>query len=408
VSADRGGRTGPERDRDARAAEELAELLDGPEAHATWGDEPAGEELAELLSLASSLREVPAPRPHAGFRTALRERLVTEADAAAEPTPAPSLLDQVRDRVTVLRRSVSLAAASAACALLLATVGVVVAAQHAQPGDLLYGLKQTTESLRLGFAGDEVSVGLLHLEIAERRLGEVDEGARTLPSSTLIDTLGAMDHHTERGADLLLDAYHLGGDAELLSELVGFVDRQRAGLNDVIGELPVEAVPFAYRSLDLLDRIEHELSLVLFEGCVPCADAAAGAVGSGGAAARCCPDSATEDDATAEEERSQLERRLDVTEIDEDEAAPTPGSRLRGVLPLDDDVELSEDLRDTVERTTNRVRDTTDRVRDTTDRVGDTVDDVGDELDETVDDLTDDLIDDLGGTVEDLTELLGD
>lgn len=390
MNADRGGTAGPTGGRDDRAAEQLAELLEEPHGVDGAADDLAESlvtdaELEELLSLASSLREVPAPRPGGSFRTALRERLVQETTrrAATSQSPRPSLLAELRDRIDLVRRSVSLAAASAACAVLIGAVGIVAAAQHAQPDDALYDLKRMTESVRIGFAGDEVQAGRLHLQLAERRLEEVVEGAGDLRSSAIIDALTEMDRHTERGGDLLLDAYHHRGETAVLSDLVAFVERQRHGLRGVIDALPIETVPFAHRSLDLLDRLEHEISQVLFQGCVPCSEGATGPVGSDADAGRCCTDATLQqpgDDGVTRDDGD----RSPGAEID-DEHVPAPGSRLRGIVPVDPDVELTDDLAETVEETGGELEDTVDE----SEELDDTVDDVVDEVDEPLDDLTD-------------------
>ncbi|HEX2029626.1 MAG TPA: DUF5667 domain-containing protein [Nitriliruptorales bacterium] len=245
------------------AIEELVVVLDG-------GDAGWASELDRLAYLAGALREVPVARPRPEFTRSLRATLVREAAEMlpATPTPAPS----VGERLARWRRSASLALASALSASTIGTAGMVAAAERSQPGDALYGAKRAGEQLRLSLASGAIETGRLHLAIAQRRLDEVVAGARTLAPTTLVDLLDAMDEASRRGAIDLLSVYDDTGDSTVLHELGRFVQQQRATLADIVDELPVEVVPFAQDSLEVVRRIEVQATALALAGCVPCDD----------------------------------------------------------------------------------------------------------------------------------------
>lgn len=272
-------------------SDDLARMLEAMEASEAAAPAPVGVredrgELGELVTLASALRSTTVEGPRSEFRDALRDRLRIEASqliaapaavtTAGAATPATSSLGEGwRGRFHTLRRSVALATASATGAFALGSVGMVAAAEHAQPGEALYGMKLASESVRRSLAADTAAIGRLELAFAERRLDEVVAGARTMSSDVLIDTLGAMDTHTRRGVDHMLDAYAQGGGSELLRDVSAFTARQRDGLISVGSELPMTVTPFVSASLDVLAQVEARIAAAAF-GCTDCDDVPSG------------------------------------------------------------------------------------------------------------------------------------
>lgn len=248
--------------------EELARLLEAdPDAAVT------GDGFDELLHLAEGLRDVPTAVPTTEFRERLRGQLLTEAATmlpAADTAPDVATIGW-RERLSHWRRSVSLAVASALSATTIGGAGVAVAAQQSLPGDALYGVKQGIESVRMAVASGDLETGRLHLAFARERLEEVTEGADTLSPDRLVDALQAMDDASALGANELMDRHDRTGETAPLQEVAGFVDHQRAGLYAVLDELPVEVVPFAERSLELIRRIEVQATELFLHGCEDCA-----------------------------------------------------------------------------------------------------------------------------------------
>lgn len=361
----------------ANLEEELARLLDDAPAEATSA---AGAELSELRELAGALARVAPARPDPDFRLALRAQLV-EAASAAVPAPTP-FATRVRERFATWRRSASFIVASALSASSIGTAGVAVAAEHAQPGDLLYGVKRATESLRIALADGKAETGRLRLDLAGRRLAEVEAGARELAPDTLIDTLAAMDDHATRGANDLLDAYDSTGDVGTMRTLGTFVADTSARLSAVIDELPIEVVPFANRSLELVRRIEVEAAGLVLHGCAPCIDGpfdiAPPGEGPAVTTRRCCTDEGVT--GTGSGDGGTVPSSPDGSgTTPEDGSGDGSGDAPTGVTPTDGLSEVVSDplgdttgtLEDTVEGTTGTVDGP---VEDTTGTVGDTVD----------------------------------
>lgn len=392
------------RDED-RLADELARLLDGatdPMGHPSSADGVEGsvdDELAEMLVLASSLREVEAPSPRPEFRAELRGRILREAEesslapsAAPSAPPAPSWSEQVRTRLAEVWHSGAIATASIVGAVVLLGVGIVAASEHAQPGDLLYGVKQASEQLRLTLASDEAEVGQLHLRLAERRLDEVATGAGTESRSELTDGLDRMDRHTAAGASILLGLYHEHGETSAARDLRDFTERQRERLEATAARLPVAVVPFAEDSLALLDRIDAELDALVLHGCVPCAELPGGPVGESGSD-RCCEDRDRQPAEVSVPSRD-VDRQADADAPLSDEPTDTDGSELEAVPTATPDTTVTDDVRDTTDEITDGTRDLLDGTRDL-------LDDADDDLGDLVDETTEDTSEDLGGLLED-------
>lgn len=257
------------------AIEQLAALLDG---------EPVAEvpaSLGALATLATSVRDhADVVAPTAEFRSALRQDILA---AAAAP---PGLLERTRlawgARTARLRTSTRMAVAAMTASSMLGTAGVAVAAQDALPGELLYGLKNLTEDVRLALAEDGLAQARLHLAFAEERLDELEALTGQLDSDEVVALLAAMDFHSEAGAEALMAGVTAGQiDA---TELRDFTASQRSRLTRVLDRLPLLARPVAEDSLELLRRIEISAS-----GVVPvvstecdCDDPATGAVATDG------------------------------------------------------------------------------------------------------------------------------
>lgn len=396
--------------------EELARLLDGEVTSRSTS------EAQQLLVLANAVREH-APeleRPTAAFRAELRAQLVEEAAASRAGVLAP-VRESVRERVDRWRRSARLATAGATATLMIGSAGAAVAAQGALPGELLYPLKQATESARLALANSPEEVGRVHLDLARERLEEITEGVETLSSSEIIDTLAAMDHHTETGAEELLGVFDRTHDAELLEELQAFTSDQRSGLTAILDDLPLEAVPFADRSFELLRRIELQSAVsaslcdcgLAGTGAVAGVSAAAGrgiqAPGEGPAAPACdCVAGAEPAPARDTGLLADPEGLLG----DEDTTARSDEGGTGTTTDLGDTVEGPVGtLTDPVDVATGGVEDTIDEL---TEPIEEPLDETTEGADELLDDTTgtvddtvgtvEESVEDVDGTVDDLTE----
>lgn len=257
------------------AIEELAQLLDGE-----LSPDEAEAPVRRLATLVATINETEVvERPSPATRAALRNQLIADIQAG-EVTAVDRVRDAVWHRTARVRNSARIAVASAVSAGMLGSAGVAAAAQHALPGDALYGIKRATESVRMALASGLREEAYVHIALAEERLEELRDGAGELTVDETVDTLARMDASSLAASDAIIQAVADGADPALLEELARFTERQRAGLVDLYDGLPVAAQPFADASLEVLRRIDIDVAATIGP-CGVCEQIAAGSdVGS--------------------------------------------------------------------------------------------------------------------------------
>ncbi len=267
-----------------REAELFAALLDGRPTRGLSGARPddlaARADLADLAALTRTL--VPAEHlPRSQFRTALRERLVTEATSRVPAVPAQR--DAAVDAGAPTRPRLSRAVATVALAALVTGVGASAASTRALPGDSLYGLKRQIESVQLALAGSDLERGRELLEQADSRLGEAERLAASSEVSepetqrALVATLDDMSDATAEGATALTDSYRMTGDDEPIVLLDRFVADQQERLQDLMMLLDPGLRERLAGVLDTLASIERMTTALLGNATDPVSSASTGA-----------------------------------------------------------------------------------------------------------------------------------
>jgi hypothetical protein len=394
------------RSRRRARVEQLAELLDG-----TLAPDDAPGDLRRLATLAGTVTdEVELPALDADARDRMRTRVMAEVHndlhaAAAETTAAPP------------RRRGAVALAGGVASVVIGAGGVAVAAQDALPGDVLYSVKQATESVRVAAAGDLTEQGRLELALAEERLEELTAATQRgdVRDEVLVDTLARMDVRSRDGAVTLVRVAERDGDAALLDEVAAFTERQSGRIVAVFDDLPVTVRPHAEDSLALLRAIRLQLLDPLLSG-------------EGSTAAAQVTDleerlrSTTLPPAPRDEGGGTTTTTTTITTTRPAEeppegssptapSSPGGGSTLPDVGSVEDpnrgrDVVPRlpaplDDVGDAVDDTVGGVLDGTGRIVDDTRRgVGDTVGGVGDNVGG-VGDTVDDVVDGVGNVVDD-------
>lgn len=128
------------------------------------GPAARAEHLAAIAAAAGS----PERRPEPDWQLASPERRADPHPRLRHATPitaAPSRRG---------RRRVAVAAVAAVLLLTLGSSSALAAAQGANPGDPLYGVKRASERIALALRRSPESKAALHLRFAERRLDEID------------------------------------------------------------------------------------------------------------------------------------------------------------------------------------------------------------------------------------------
>lgn len=255
-----------------RAAERfdaaVAGASDGPSA------DRAAVAPAELLAVVDALRALPEVTPRPEHTSALRERLMVEADrlAALRAAESPAVVaepgssdpeDRLRLRVS-RRHPRRFAVLAGTVAALGASTSVAVAAQSALPGESLYPVKRALEDAQAGVTRDPADRGELLLVNAADRLGEAssllaaDEPAS---SAEVAPTLDSFTEQASDGAGRLLAEYARSGDRELVTDLRDFAAVSSSELDDMAVGLPTAARDAWTRAVRAVEGIEADTAL---------------------------------------------------------------------------------------------------------------------------------------------------
>ncbi|MDX1511414.1 MAG: DUF5667 domain-containing protein [Nitriliruptorales bacterium] len=200
----------------------------------------ASPEVRRLASVglevgATSRLETPDPT----WQAALRHRLLTEA--------IPALVDDRARPVSLRERlatSARTAIATGAAGALVGSTGVVAAAAHSVPGDLLYPVKQATEQVRLLLSPSAASDARLHLQFAGERLDELEEIAGVASRADVGAVLLDLDGHV---ASAIATA-RATGDGALWEAIALHLADQSQRLEEVAARLPASQRSLLLRS----------------------------------------------------------------------------------------------------------------------------------------------------------------
>ena len=260
--------------RTGRAARRFAHALDAPTRH---GASRQDADTRELVGLAQQLQTTKIDiAPTTEFKDRLRQRLIAvgtvAADAPATPKPREPLTERIQ--TTRHRSHHKLAFAAGALTSLILVGGLaVIESGRALPGDMLYGLKRTTESVQLSLAGSDAAASREHLSIAHTRLSEVQDligrgsaagaigniasgGTLNQHESKLVQgTLADMDRQTVKGAKLATTAAVKSGNRSKLADLISWAHKQRTGVQSVHSIIDGPAGARAGKSVQLLTDV---------------------------------------------------------------------------------------------------------------------------------------------------------
>lgn len=228
-----------------RRAEAFQNALDG---HVDLAE----HELTEFVQFAHAMRDAPPVTLGSETRSAIRARLVTEAEAVlgASEVPAPPTRPRRRRAVRAIAGSTAAAAALSA--------GLVTVSADALPGDVLYPIKRGVEQLEITFGGGGASAGSVHLDHASERLDEAMALARSGGDADRISgALRDFTADTRAGAEQLLRAYASNDDTAAIADIRSFT-REAAGqlrvLSPMLGESTDTAYTTAVKAVETADR----------------------------------------------------------------------------------------------------------------------------------------------------------
>ncbi len=234
---------------------------------------PASAEVAALVRAAEALCEaaVAAPRPE--FRSALRERLMTEARTVLVPDPGASRPATVAPTPVApsarRRRLVGIAVAAVSS---LGVVGMVAGSASAIPGDVLYPVKRGVENLELALQRSDEGRGSQRLELASERLAEAralvadgsPSGARQVDA--LLDDFSTA---AEEGSADLFSAYGTGGSATPIDTVNDFAASSAVDLSTLAADVPEDAQDALQAAADVVTDVAGQAARL----CATCGTA---------------------------------------------------------------------------------------------------------------------------------------
>jgi len=190
---------------------------------------------------------------------------MTEAETVLTPLPATSrAATPAREARPVRRRVASLTAAMVASA---GVVGIVASSASAVPGEMLYPVKRSVESVELALHRDEASRGSFQLRQASERLAEARELSSNGGSEGLIaETLETFATQAESGSTALFDDFSGNGEQKSIRTVNDFAIEATADLSALSAQLP----PGADDSFDSATAAISELATRASSLCSAC------------------------------------------------------------------------------------------------------------------------------------------
>jgi hypothetical protein len=241
-----------------RRAQQFHELVE--DATAGGGRLP---EYADLLDVVGALRAVPEPIADPAFVSALRERLIVEAEsvlvtAAAARDDADERLRLRSPAPHTRRRHRHLAAVVSGVALVGVSTTVAVASQSALPGDQLYSVKRGLENAHAQLTFDRAARGRVLLDNAGTRLDEAQQLSRGHADPARIDqALEAFTQEAIDGSDLLVADYQATGNRSSISTLRTFTVTSMERLKILQSQVPPQSYDSLLQAAQALDQVQE-------------------------------------------------------------------------------------------------------------------------------------------------------
>ncbi len=201
-------------------------------------------EVADLVACAELFCEAAVAEPSAEFRSALRTRLMVEADTVLVPASERPLAARQPLRTPSLRFRRRLAGLTAALVSSAGFVGMVGASAEALPGEMLYPVKRGVENVELAFHTDDVARGQYRLEQASERLAEarrLTEAGSPQSREHIAPVLEDFAAQAKDGSGSLFRAYGQSGSEKPITAVNDFSASAAADLAQLSGKVPTDA-----------------------------------------------------------------------------------------------------------------------------------------------------------------------
>ncbi len=231
------------------------------------GGAPSDEHIAHLVRLAESICAA-AVEPSPDFRSSLRSQLMTEATTTLVAMPAePHQTTQTAQRARPARRRI--ATVTAALIAVAGGAGIVASSASAVPGEMLYSVKRTVESVELQLHRSDASRGSFQLSRAAERLSEAQQlntdGGST---SLIVDTLDDFSSAAEDGSSKLFTEFTATGEEKSIRQVNDFVAASNLDLSELSAQLPDGAADSFAAAKAAVSGLASEAS-TLCANCTP-------------------------------------------------------------------------------------------------------------------------------------------
>ena len=206
------------------------------------GRAPRDEQIAQLVRFAETLCEAAVAEPTPEFRGSLRTTLMTEAETALVPVKsAPRTTTVAPAHRPVRRRIAGLTAAALASA---GVIGLVSSSASAVPGEMLYPVKRSVESVQLALHQGDSSRGSYQLAQASERLAEArelsdDQSPRS--DALIASTLDDFSSQAESGSSALFADFGDNGKEKSIQKVNDFAAASAAELAKLSSVMPESA-----------------------------------------------------------------------------------------------------------------------------------------------------------------------
>lgn len=231
------------------------------------GRTPQDESIAELVRFAERLCESAAVEPSAEFRSDLRGQLMTEATTVLVPMPGaarPAAESTARASRRGRRRLAVLAATLVASA---GGVGIVASSASALPGDMLYPVKRSVESVELTLHRSDSNRGAFQLAQATERLAEARQLSAADASPQLIsEALDSFSESATSGSSRLFSDFTSSGSEKSVRKVNDFAEDANANLTALSDQLPAEVAPALTEATKAVSNLVNEATTL----CVSC------------------------------------------------------------------------------------------------------------------------------------------
>lgn len=238
-----------------------------------WAGSPTqNQEVLELVRCAEMLCEAAVVDPSPLFLASLRTQLMTEAETALVPgarTARTTTLTPIQQTHPIRRRVAGLTAALMASA---GVIGLVSSSASAVPGEMLYPVKRTVESVQLSLHRDDASRGTYQLAQASERLAEASKltsGESSGSGQLVVDTLEDFTSQAEAGSTSLFADYSISGSEQSIRTINDFAVASTVELSTISTQMPPEASGSFAAAREAVSDLATQSSAL----CSSCADA---------------------------------------------------------------------------------------------------------------------------------------